>query len=57
MGDIDLNQFETQQAYGVANEAVAEQANAENIASKLRNSNVRIMNKREWTNEEKLTLV
>ena len=50
MEDIDLNQFKTQQTYGVVNEAVLEQADAENTASKLRNNNVRIMNQGEWKN-------
>ena len=52
MGDIDQNQFQTQQTHGVANETVAEQVEAENIASQLRKNNVHIMNKGEWTNEK-----
>lgn len=56
MGDIDQNKFQTQQIYDIA-EQVAEQADAENRASKLHNNNVRIMNKGEWTNKEKLKLL
>lgn len=56
MGDIDQNKFQTQQLYDIA-EQVAEQADAENRASKLHNNNVRIMNKGEWTNKEKLKLL
>ena len=32
MGDIDQNQFQPQQTHDVANETVAEQVDAENIA-------------------------
>ena len=56
MGDIDQNKFQTQQIYDIA-EQVAEQADAENRASKLHNNNVRIMNIGEWTNKEKLKLL
>ena len=56
MGYIDQNKFQTQQIYDIA-EQVAEQADAENRASKLHNNNVRIMNKGEWTNKEKLKLL
>lgn len=56
MGDIDQNKFQTQQIYDIA-EQVAEQADAENRASKLHNNNVRIMNKGEWTNKEKSKLL
>lgn len=56
MGDIDQNKFQTQQIYDIA-EQVAEQADAENRASKLHNNNVHIMNKGEWTNKEKLKLL
>lgn len=56
MGDIDQNKFQTQQIYDIA-EQVAEQADAENRASKLHNNNVRITNKGEWTNKEKLKLL
>ena len=56
MGDIDQNKFQTQQLYDIA-EQVAEQADAENRASKLHNNNVRIMNIGEWTNKEKLKLL
>ena len=53
MGDIDQNQFQTQQTHDVANETVAEQVEAENVASQLRKSNVlHIMNKGECTNEK-----
>ena len=52
MGDIDQNKFQTQQLYDIA-----EQADAENRASKLHNNNVRIMNIGEWTNKEKLKLL
>ena len=51
-GDIDQNQFQTQQTHDVANKTVAEQVEAENIASQLRKNNVHIMNKGEWTNEK-----
>ena len=53
MGHIDQNQFQTQQTHDLANETVAEQVDAENIASQLHNNNAHIMNKGEWTNEEK----
>ena len=33
MGDIDQNQFQTQQTHAAANEVVAEQVDAENTAS------------------------
>ena len=54
---IDQNQFQPQQTHDVANETVAEQADAESIASQLHNINVHIMNKEGWTNEEKLKIV
>ena len=57
MGDIEQNQFQSQQTHDVANETVAEEVDAENIASQLHNKNVHIMNKEEWTNEEKLKIV
>ena len=57
MGDIDQNQFRTQQTHDVANETVAEQVDAENIASQLHNNDVHIMNKQEWMNKEKLKIV
>ena len=57
MGDIDQNQFQSQQTHDVANETVAEQVDAENIASHLHNKNVHIMNKEEWRKEEKLKIV
>ena len=57
MGDIDQNQFQSQQTHDVANETVAEQVDAENIASQLHNKNVHIMNKEEWRKEEKLKIV
>ena len=54
MGDINQNQFQPQQIHNVANEIVTEQVDPENIASQLHNKNIHIMNKGEWTNEEKL---
>ena len=57
MGDIDQNQFQPQQTHGVANETVAEHGDVENIVSQLHNDSVHIMNKGEWTNEEKLKIV
>ena len=45
MGDIDQNQFQTQQAYDVANKIVAEQVHAENTASQWHNNNIRITKK------------
>ena len=57
MSDIDQNQFQPQQTHDEANETVAEQADAESIASQLHNINVHIMNKEGWTNEEKLKIV
>ena len=57
MGGIDQNQFQSQQTHDVANETVAEQVDAENIASQLHKNNVHIINKGEWTNEEKLKIV
>ena len=57
MGDIDQNQFQPQQTHDVANETVAEHGDVENIVSQLHNDNVHIMNKGEWTNEEKLKIV
>ena len=57
MGDIDQNQFRSQQTRDVANETVAEQVDAENIASQLRNNDVHIINKQEWMNKEKLKIV
>ena len=56
MGNIDQSQFQTQQTHEVANETVAEQVDAKNITIPLHN-NVHIMNKEEWTNEEKLNVV
>ena len=56
MGGIDQNQFQSQQTHDVANETVAEQVDAENIASQLHNKNVHIMNKEEWRKEEKLKI-
>ena len=57
MGDIDQNQFQPQQTHDVANETVVEKVDAENIASQLHNNDVHIVNKGEWTNEEKLKIV
>ena len=57
MGDIDQNQFQPQQTHDVVNKTVVEQVDAENIASQLHNNNVHIMNRGEWTNEEKLKIV
>ena len=57
MGDIDQNQFQPQQTHDVANETVVEKVDAENIASQSHNNDVHIMNKGEWTNEEKLKIV
>ena len=57
MGDIDQNQFRSQQTRDVANETVAEQVDAENIASQLHNNDVHIINKQEWMNKEKLKIV
>ena len=56
MGDIDQNQFQPQQTHDVANETVAEQVDAENIASQLQNKNVHIMSKGELTKKEKLKI-
>ena len=57
MGDIDQNQLQPQQTHDVANETVVEKVDAENIASQLHNNDVHIVNKGEWTNEEKLKIV
>ena len=57
MVNMDQNQFQTQQIHDVANETVAEQVDAEDIASQLYNNNVHIMNKEEWTNKKKLKIV
>ena len=57
MGDIHQNQFQPQQTHDVANETVVEKVDAENIASQLHNNDVHIVNKGEWTNEEKLKIV
>ena len=57
MVNMDQNQFQTQQIHNVANETVAEQVDAEDIASQLYNNNVHIMNKEEWTNKKKLKIV
>ena len=57
MGDINQDQFQTQKIYDVAVETVVEQVDAENIARQLHNNNVYIINKGEWTNEEKLKIV
>ena len=57
MGDIDQNQFHTQQTYDIGNETVAQQVDAQNLASQLHKNNVHIMNKREWTDKEKLKIV
>ena len=43
--------------HDVADETVVEQVDGENIASQLHKNNVHIMNKGEWTKEEKLKLV
>ena len=56
MGDIDQNQFQPQQTHDVANETVAEQVDAENIASQLQNKNVHIMSKGELRKKEKLKI-
>ena len=53
MGDNDQNRFQTQQTHDVSNETVAEQVDAESIASQLHNNNVHIMKKGEWAYEEK----
>ena len=47
MGNIDHSQFQTHQTHKVANETVAEQVDAKNIAIPLHNNNVHIMNKGE----------
>ena len=52
MGDINQNQFQTQQTHDVANEAIAEQVVAQNIASQLHNNNVHSMSKGERRNEK-----
>ena len=57
IANMDQNQFQTQQIHDVANETVAEQVDAEDIASQLHGNNVHIMNKEEWTNKEKLKIV
>ena len=57
MANMDQNQFQTQKIHDVANETVAEQVDAEDIASQLHDNNVHIMNKEEWTNKEKLKIV
>ena len=57
MGDIDQNQFHTQQTYDIGNETVAQQVDAQNLASQLHKNNVHIMNKGEWTDKEKLKIV
>ena len=57
MRDTDQYQFQNQKIHDIADETVAEQVDAENIASQLRNNNVNIMNKGEWTNKEKLKIV
>ena len=57
MGDNDQNRFQTEQTHDVANETVAEQVDAESIASQLHNNNVHIMKKGEWAYEEKMKMV
>ena len=57
MGDINQNQIKTQQTHDAANEIVAEQVDAENIASQLHSNNIHIRNKGEWTNKEKPNIV
>ena len=57
MGNIDHSQFQTHQTHKVANKTVAEQVDAKNIAIPLHNNNVHIMNKGEWTKDEKLKVV
>ena len=57
MGDIDQNQFQTQQTHDVATETIAEEVDAESIVSQLHNNYVYIMKKGEWTKEEKLKIV
>ena len=47
MRDCDQNPFQPQQTHDVSNETVAEQVDAENIASQLHNKNIHIMNKGE----------
>ena len=56
-GRYDQKQSQTQKIHDAAHETVAEQVDAENIASQLHNNNVYIMNKGEWTNEGKLKIV
>ena len=57
MGDNDQNRFQTQQTHDVSNETVAEQVDAESIASQLHNNNFHIMKKGEWAYEEKMKMV
>ena len=57
MGDIDQNQFLTQQTHGLASEILAEQVDAENTTSHIHKNNVYIMNKGEWMTNEKSKLV
>ena len=57
MGDNDQNRFQTEQTDDVANEIVAEQVDAESIASQLHNNNVHIMKKGEQAYEEKMKMV
>ena len=57
MGDIDQNQFQTETTHGVANETVAQQADAENRANHVQYNYVHIMNTKEWTEYEKRILI
>ena len=57
MGDIDQNQFQTETTHGVANETVAQQADAENRANHVQYNLVHIMNNKEWTENEKRRII
>ena len=58
MGDIDQNQYQPIARHENANEAVAQQACAENRAAHVQDNNrVHTMNNREWTSDERKRMV
>ena len=55
MGDLDINQFQSNILHDIANDTVAP-LSVENVVY-LENNNVHRMNNREWTDEQKHKIV
>ena len=55
MGDLDINQFQSNILHDIANDTVAP-LSVENVAY-LANNNVHRMNNREWTDEQRHRIV